>query len=292
MLTHIDNLQILTGDLDSARRHCITLLGRSPSWEGRHPGIGMRNLIFRLSNTSIELLTPEGEGVLGDELRAHLARHGSGPYALGLGTDDIHVAVASMRERGLSPGDPENGLERDDPSGAFRKFRRAWLSRSETRDVGLYAIESLSDEELFPPSLPIGDEEAVVSRVDHAVIMTRDPEQAISFYGEQLGIRLALDRSFEKRGLRLLFFRLGGTTLEISASLREGADLGPTKPDSDLFWGIAYEVPNADRARDRLLEAGLEVSAVRDGHKPGTRVFSLAENSLGVPTLLIEKPSG
>jgi len=35
-----------------------------------------------------------------------------------------------------------------------------------------------------------------------------------------------------------------------------------------------------------MLEAGLEVSDIREGHKPGTRVFSLKGKLLGVPTLV------
>jgi hypothetical protein len=54
---------------------------------------------------------------------------------------------------------------------------------------------------------------------------------------------------------------------------------------------VAYSVPDAVAARARMIEAGLGVSNIRDGHKPGTRVFSLKGNPLGVPTLVIEPVS-
>ena len=59
--------------------------------------------------------------------------------------------------------------------------------------------------------------------IDHVVIRSADPEATIAFYGDQLGLRLALDRTFEERGVRLIFFRVGGVTVEIAA--QAGAEL-------------------------------------------------------------------
>ena len=290
MLTHLDHLIIATDDLQESQRQCIALLGRSPSWTGEHPSFGTRNVIFKLENTYIELLAPEGEGPVADALGAYLAEKGPGLYALALGTEDAEGAVAEMRERGLSPSEPVEGLAHDDPSGAFRRFRNVWLPEKDTRGIRLFVIEHLSEPELLPPSLPVAGSGSVVERVDHVVVMTREPDRAVDFYGEKLGIRLALDRTFEKRGLRLLFFRLGGTTLEISAPLSNDAELGAgqTDADSDHLWGIAYSVTDAEAARARMLEAGLKASDVRDGHKSGTRVFSIGGSPLGIPTLVIQ----
>jgi hypothetical protein len=47
-------------------------------------------------------------------------------------------------------------------------------------------------------------------------------------------------------------------------------------------------VPEAQAARARLAGAGLDVSEVRPGRKPGTRVISVKDGTCGVPTLLIE----
>jgi catechol 2,3-dioxygenase-like lactoylglutathione lyase family enzyme len=290
VLTHIDHLILASDDLEAAQRQCIALLGRSPSWSGSHPAFGTRNVIFRLANTYIELLAPDGEGPVADVLAGYLAESGPGLYALALGTADADAAVARMRERGLSPSEPVEGIARDDASGAFRRFRNVWLPEKDTRGVRLFAIEHLSEPELLPPALPLAAAEAVVDRLDHVVVMSAEPDRAIAFYGEQLGIRLALDRTFEKRGLRLLFFRLGGTTLEVSAPLRPDAELGAGEAENaaDRLWGIAYSVADAGAARARMVEAGLDASELREGHKAGTRVFTVGGNPLGVPTLVIE----
>ena len=110
MLTQIDHLVIATGDLEKSQQECVALLGRSPSWSGEHPTFGTRNVIFRLANTYIELLAPSGEGPVSGMLSAHMEEYGPGLFALALATDDAAAAVTTMRERGLSPSDPVEGL--------------------------------------------------------------------------------------------------------------------------------------------------------------------------------------
>lgn len=288
MLQCIDHIVVAVEDLDAASRQYVDLLGRSPSWNGTHPGFGTRNVLFRLDNTYIELLSPVDDGPIASILRAHLAVAGDGLFAVALGTDDIEGEVESLRKHGFSIAGPTDGLAHDEPSGAFRRYRNAFISPEDTRGIRLFVIEHLSDKEELPPALPIADEASVVSAVDHVVVMTRDAEHARTLYGSKLGLRLALDKTFEKRGVRLLFFRTGGCTLEIGASLAGSEDDSPASDEADLLWGLALQVPAADRAHDRLRAAGLEVSSVRDGHKPGTRVLSVKKNPLGVPTLIIQ----
>ena len=112
--------------------------------------------------------------------------------------------------------------------------------------------------------------------------MTEDPEAAIDLYGSKLGLRLALDRSFEKRGVRLLFFRVGGVTVEVGARLASAASDKP-----DRFWGIAYQVADVDAAHARLKSEGFELADLRAGNKPGTRVCTVKSRTHGVPTLVI-----
>jgi catechol 2,3-dioxygenase-like lactoylglutathione lyase family enzyme len=117
------------------------------------------------------------------------------------------------------------------------------------------------------------------------VVLSGDPEATRKLYGETLGLRLALDRVFEERRLRLLFFRVGGVTVEIAQRL----DAAPEA--RDRFLGLSFEVPDADAARERVAAAGFDVSEVRPGMKPGTRVCSVRGRPLGVDTLLIQPVS-
>jgi hypothetical protein len=99
-----------------------------------------------------------------------------------------------------------------------------------------------------------------------------------------MGIRLALDRVFADRGLRLVFFRSGGITLEYATPHPAAAEPRPR----DRLYGLSYRVRDLGRHRDRLLAAGVDVSEIRVGIRPGTSVASVRSGTAGVPTLLLQ----
>jgi catechol 2,3-dioxygenase-like lactoylglutathione lyase family enzyme len=230
------------------------------------------------------LVSPVGPGLLGDTLRAQLDRDGEGLCALAFGTADAEACAAELRGRGLSATPPIDGLGRNDVTGAERAWRTVLLPASDTRGVALFAIEHASPPDML--RLDADSDPAVIHGVDHVVIMTADPDAAAALYRDRLGLRLAFDRAFEARRIRLLFFRIGGVTVELAAPL------GPPDPTApDRLWGVSWQVANVERARDRLAGAGVDVSDVRPGHKPGTRVCSVRSHTHGVATLLIEPAS-
>ena len=113
-----------------------------------------------------------------------------------------------------------------------------------------------------------------------------------ALYGDGLGLRLALDRTFPKWGARLLFFRVGGITLEVAASIATDEGDAEEKPlvssERDRLSGLSFRVRDAGAARARLEASGFDVSEVRDGRKPGTRVFTVRDGTCGVPTLVLQ----
>ena len=284
MLHSLDHVIILVRDLDAASRTYAALLGRRPSWRGEHPALGTANVLYRLDNSYLELLSPQSQGKLAASLRSRLEEKGEGPMGLALGTEDAELCRTALAERGLHPVVPEVGLGRDSDSGAIREYQTVLLPADETRGVPLFAIQHRSPPDLLPPAEAAAAAASAVAGVDHVVVRTSDAEAAKQLYGERLGIRLALDRSFPEWGARLLFFRIGGVTIELAASLDEGAGAGA----EDHLWGIAYRAPSADAARDRLAAEGFDVSDVRRGRKPGTRVFTVRSETHGVATLILE----
>ncbi|HJQ83210.1 MAG TPA: VOC family protein [Candidatus Binatia bacterium] len=120
--------------------------------------------------------------------------------------------------------------------------------------------------------------------IDHVVVRTPDADRAIRLWRDRLGLRLALDRAFPERGLRLVFFRSAGITLEFATAhpAAEPTD-GP-----DLLYGVSYRVRDLAARRERLLAAGVDVSPIRTGMRPGTSVASVRSGTAGVPTLLLE----
>jgi catechol 2,3-dioxygenase-like lactoylglutathione lyase family enzyme len=286
VLARLDHVILGVADLDAATRSTARLLGRSPSWRGEHPSAGTANALFRLENTTLELLSPSGEGAIGQALGRWLATRGDGLVGLAFGTDDAAACRAELAARGLAPGPVEKGMGRDVESGAFREWLRVPLPIERTRGVVLFAIEHLSPAEILPRTAAIGDEAAAVFALDHAVVRTSDAAAARGLYGDGLGLRLALDREFPQWGAHLIFFRVGGVTVEIAAEL--GAT--PATDAGDRLWGLSWRVRDADAARERLAAAGFDVSPVRAGRRPGTRVLTVRDGTLGVPTLLLEPP--
>jgi catechol 2,3-dioxygenase-like lactoylglutathione lyase family enzyme len=282
MWSHLDHVILAVRELTVAERTYARLLGRSASWRGEHPALGTCNALFRVGEAYLELLAP-AEASAG-WLRQRLDERGEGLLGFALATPDAEACAKALGERGLHPEPPARGIGRDTESGAFREWRSVFLPPAETRGVLVFGIEHRSAPELIPEVPPPGPPEAAVHGIDHVVVRTADPDAARAFYGERLGLRLALDKSFPQWGARLMFFRVGRITVEVAA--RHDAEPDPAAPDQ--AWGISWRVGDADAARARLLEAGFDVSEVRSGRRPGTRVLSVRGDPCGVATLMLE----
>ena len=123
-----------------------------------------------------------------------------------------------------------------------------------------------------------------VDAIDHVVVQTPDAGRAIALWRDDLGLRLALDRAFDVRGLRLVFFRSGGITLEYASPHPAPAE----RDVPDRLHGVSYRVRDLAAHCAHLAAAGLDVSPVRPGMRPGTSVATVRSGTAGVPTLLLE----
>jgi catechol 2,3-dioxygenase-like lactoylglutathione lyase family enzyme len=281
VITSLDHIVLAVRDLGPATATYRSLLGREPSWRGRHPSYGTANTLFRLENTYLELLAPAGAGPLATHLGAWLDARGEGPFALAFGTDDVDAAAATLRARGIDLPDPADGVGRDERTGAERRWRNTFPPASATRGVAMIVIEHRSADAL-PAAAPIAGVAAAVGACDHIVVQSTDGEASRALYGDVLGLRLALDRQFEDWGVRLMFFRTGHLTVEVAASLAQAEPAA-----TDRFWGISWRVPDIDATHARLSAAGFDVSAIRTGRRPGTRVATVRAETHGVATLII-----
>jgi catechol 2,3-dioxygenase-like lactoylglutathione lyase family enzyme len=286
----LDHVVIAVRDLDSATSDYSTLLGRRPSWRGEHPTYGTRNTLFRIDNTYLELLSL---GVVkgkdrrwGGELERYLEQRGDGLYALAIGTDDVDHTARELRSRGVDVLDPADGDGVDAVTGARRSWRNAMMSPKSSSGARVFFIEHRSPPDALPMAELLDDHGSAVKRMDHAVVLSADMEASRRLWADQLGVRLALDRTFPERNTRILFFRLGDITIEISGGAAQSQE-GIGKPDR--LWGIAWGVGSLEATAARIRAAGIDCSDPRPGIKPGTLVATArGPQTHGVATLLIE----
>ena len=81
--TTIDHIIIAVSDLARQALSTPCCLGREPSWRGAHPDYGTANTLFKLDNTYIELLAPQGEGMAADIVNSILEKKGKLPWGSG-----------------------------------------------------------------------------------------------------------------------------------------------------------------------------------------------------------------
>ncbi len=281
-ITALDHVVVGVRDLDAAVRATATLLGREPSWRGTHPDAGTANALFRLENSYLELLSPDGgEGAQGRVLAQRLDEQGEGLFALALATDDAEAFAVRLNAWDVNVARPREGRGVAAEGSAERRWSAVLMPAQASRGLMLLAIEHRAGS--LPEVAPTAAHDATVTALDHLVVFSPDLEGSRVLYGDILGLRLALDRTFDDRGQRILFFRVGGATVEVVGS----AEPQESRPGPDRLWGLAWRVPDVDATRERLVAAGFAVSGVRPGAKPGTRVCTVRGEPLGVPTLLI-----
>ena len=285
----LDHVVIAVHNLEAATQDYNALLGRRPSWQGSHPTYGTRNTLYRIDNTYVELLAlaeVPGRETWAAELTRFLAERGEGLYALALGTSDADAAAREARKRGLQVVDPADGAGIDELSGARREWRNAQVLADSSRGVRMFFIEHRSPEEALPPAPVKAHDGDYVKRLDHAVVLSPDMMETRRLWNDVLGARLALDRTFPERNTRIMFFRLGDITVEVSGGAQQSNE-GVGKPDR--LWGLAWGVDDLDAICQRLQMEGIRTSGARPGIKPGTRVATVREEyTHGVATLLIE----
>ena len=282
----LDHLVIAVRDLDLASQNYQRLLGRKPSWTGRHPTYGTANVLFRIDNCYIELLAPaeqSQDSAWNRELHGRLETAGEGLYAIALGTDDIKTSVEEIRQGGIHIDDAAASDGVDEQTGARREWANARMPVKETRGVPAFVIEHRSPADALPVAPSTSPAGTAVHAVDHVVVASSHMAACLRLWHETLGLdlRLTLDRN----GRSLHFLLMGQAILELVGETE------PARPGKrDTLGGIAYRVKDVPATVERLRAAGVEISDPRDGNAPDTVVADLKPGfSHDVRTLLIQK---
>jgi catechol 2,3-dioxygenase-like lactoylglutathione lyase family enzyme len=278
VISGLDHIVALVGDIAAATTAYQTLFARSPAW--RNTGDGADRVLFTLDNMTLELMSPSGDGTAAKRIRAVMAEQGEGLASLCFRSGDIAKMHRRLDRLMLKPEPVTEVESRDAISGAILSWKRTRAATEATRGVRLFFLERAKER-----PLSVRTTTASITAMDHVVIATADPERAAALYGARLGLDMALDRAHPDWG-RLMFFRCGDLIVEVVQ--RPGKDAAADTAH-DRLWGLSWRVADIDATRARLAAAGVDVSDVRNGRKPGTRVLTVRSHTCGIPTLLVEK---
>jgi catechol 2,3-dioxygenase-like lactoylglutathione lyase family enzyme len=283
MITGLDHVVVLTQDIAAGAANYQALFARAPAWQ--NSGDGADRVLFTLDNMSLELMAPSGSDAHADRIRSVLAAQGEGLASLCFRTSDIARMHRRLDRLTLKPEPVAEVESRDALTGEVLSWKRTRAATDTTRGVRLFFMER---DNARP--LSVQTTAGAITAMDHVVVSTPDPERAAALYGARLGLDMALDRSHPDWG-RLMFFRCGDLVVEVTH--RPGKPKDPPRDlGHDRLGGICWRVADIDATHARLAKAGVDVSDVRTGRKPGTRVMTVRQGTCGVPTLLVQPSPG
>jgi catechol 2,3-dioxygenase-like lactoylglutathione lyase family enzyme len=254
MIRALDHIVVATASVGAAVVGYEVLLGHRADRPGASGSAARAS--FQLANVRLEFV-------------AAAAGVTEGLSALAFAAADLDKARHLLERRALRPmkGDDERVLH---------------IAPEAAHHVPLRLVERAPGTASVPLSMATGEPDATVAGLDHVVIRSSNPERAVALYAGRLGLSLRLDRSEPAWGARLLFFRCDDLIVEVAHDLEAGIGDGP-----DRLWGLSWRVPDIAKAHARLRAAGVDVSDIRAGRRPRTRVFTAKSHTAGVPTLVI-----
>ena len=277
MFNALDHLIVAVEDLDKAEENYSKIFGLSPIWKGEHKEFGTSNCLFNFQNTYFELLSATGDGPGSVLVKHHLVESGEGLMGIVFGTDNINAVSSALSAKGITVSEPSDGEGSNFEDNKIRKWINLFLLPELSRGLFSFVIQHTEGELPCPKAYKASS----IRRLDHLVIQTNDADGFIKIYRDVFNIRLALDKIVERWSTRILFFRLNKTTIEVVE-----------KPDAaapvDKLWGLTWDVEDIEQARKRLLNEGVDVTAIKKGIKENTLVATIKSHTHSVPTLLIE----
>ena len=272
MLIRVQNIFLATKNIEETSQKFSIFFRRKPNFIGQSRKLGIDIISFGLNKTNICLISPKNSGIWSEKLNNFLKNKGEGIFGINFFSNDFNNDYNNFVKNHLKvSGKIESSFEGNNDIEIKFSFFNILDKTIESLNI---LVSSKIDFQDNKSSLKNN-----VSKVNQLVIQTKDPDTIKEIFEGKLSIRLALDKTFKKWAGRMLFFRLGGVTLEVI----EGKDI---KQNSEYF-GIGWHADNYNKCYDDLINDGFRLSEIRAGRKEGTLVSTLKEPILNIPTILI-----
>ena len=272
MLTHFKSILITSENIEKSHEQFHKLFGHDTSDIVNDNDLKIYN--HSLKNGSIELYENRSQKDI--FYYSQLKKHNldNGIQALSLVSNDIFEDHRKFKEMNLNISNIE---EIDLNLRNKKNIKSTFFSIKKINSSGLNLL-------IFDQDRALNDkrnyEDDTISRFNQIIIYTPDIEYLRDLFTEKLGIRLALDKifNFGEKDIRMMFFRIGGVTLEVIEN-----------PDSESlsYGGVGWHSENIYKCHKRLIDSNFDLSEIRKGRKPGTIVATIRNAPLKMPTIII-----
>ena len=272
MLTHFKSILITSENIEESHEQFYKLFGHDTSDICNDSDLKIYS--HSLKNGSIELCENKNQKDIFyySQLKKH--NQDNGIQALSIISDDIFGDHKKFKQMNLNISDIEE-IDFNFRNKKNVKSRLFSLKKTNSSDLNLLVFDkdtSLSNKGNY--------EDDTISKFNQIIIYTPDVEYLRNLFTEKLGIRLALDKvfNFGEKDIRMMFFRIGGVTLEVIEN-----------PDSESlsYGGVGWHSENISKCHKRLIDSNFELSEIRKGRKPGTVVATIRNAPLKMPTIII-----
>ena len=272
MLTRVQNIFLATKNLEETSKKFSIFFGRDPNFIGQSRKLGIDIISFGLNKTNICLISPKSSGIWFETLNNFLKNKGEGIFGINFSSNDFDSDYNHFIKNDLKLSAKfESNFEANNQN----QIKFSFFNVLDKTIEGLNIF--ISNEINFQNNK--ANSKNTVSKVNQLVIQTEAPDSIKDIFEGKLNIRLALDKTFKEWAGRMLFFRLGGITLEVI----EGKDI----KQNSKYFGIGWHADNYNKCYNALLNNGFSLSEIRKGRKEGTLVSTLKEPILNIPTILI-----
>ena len=272
MLTHFKSILITSENIEESHEQFNKLFGHDTSDMCNDSDLKIYS--HSLKNGSIELCENKNQKDIFYYLQLEKHNQDNGVQALSIISDDIFGDHKKFKQMNLNISDIEE-IDFNFRNRKNVKSRLFSLKKTNSSDLNLLIFDkdtSLSNKGNY--------EDDTISKFNQIIIYTPDVEYLRNLFTEKLGIRLALDKifNFGEKDIRMMFFRIGGVTLEVIEN-----------PDSKSlsYGGVGWHSENISKCHKRLIDSNFELSEIRKGRKPGTVVATIRNAPLKMPTIII-----
>src|SRR3569623_1444153 len=169
MISCLDNVDVLVGDIQAGKAAYRTLLAREPAWQ--NSGDGADRALFTLQNMTVELKAPNGFSMTADRMRALLNDQEGVLVSLCFRVADIGKMHRRLDRVALKPEPVAEVESSDAESGAVLHWKRTRAATEATSGVRMFFLE-LAGERPVSAVNGVGPIEGLA----HVVVATEDSE--------------------------------------------------------------------------------------------------------------------